>query len=127
MECQATARTGCAQGGYPERRSPQAAYLASHGPPLDRDAFVAVRFGHRVGCAVARAREPNDFASLYRGRPGDEGSRARPVTGAKDQNAPLPCFGLFARVSEVTVIMCSGASRRQHVCWAADALMHITG
>jgi len=34
MECQATARIGCAQGGHPERRSPQAAYLASHDPPL---------------------------------------------------------------------------------------------
>src|SRR5450631_128008 len=104
MECQATARTGCAQGGHSERRSPQAAYLASHDPPLDRDASVAVRFGHRLGRAVAWAREPNHFASLYRGRPGDEGTRARPAAGAKDKNASLPCFGLLARVPEVPLI-----------------------
>ena len=105
----------------------QAAHLASHDPPLDRDAFVAVRLGHRVGRAVAWARESDNYASLYRGRPRDEGSRARPAAGAKDKNASLSCFGLSARVPEVPVIMCSGGLRRQHECQAADAPMHITG
>src|SRR5579863_4842085 len=108
MECQATARTGCAQGGHSERRSPQTAYLPSHDPPLDRDAFAAVRLGHRLGCTMAWAREPYYFASLYRGKSRNEGSRARPAAGAKDKNAPLSCLGLLARVPEVPVIMCSG-------------------